>query len=89
MNDTPASIQLLFDHLMQQKTGETRLKMGCSMFDTAKQLAEANIRESVPGITLSELRRTFFLRFYGSDFNPEDRGRIIRFLTEKEPKQYQ
>lgn len=53
------------------KTGVERLEMASSMHQTAKLLAQANLREQHPNASEAELRGLLFLRFYGDDFSPE------------------
>ena len=48
MNDTTPEIDALFRSMLLQRSGEQRLRMACSMFDTAKALATASIREETP-----------------------------------------
>ena len=38
MKDTPEAVQQRFRQLIMQRSGEERLKMGCSMHQTAKAL---------------------------------------------------
>jgi hypothetical protein len=63
-----------------KRSGEDRLKMGCSMHATAQALAKASISQQHPGARPAELKRLLFLHFYGPDFEPEQRKRIASGL---------
>ncbi len=54
--------------------------MACSMFDTAKALATASIYEQHPGIAPAALRQALFFRFYGHEFSPAEREKILLAL---------
>lgn len=56
-----------------------RLAMACEMFQTAKALARAGILQHGP-LPESEVRCQLFLRFYGNDFNEEQRTKILEAL---------
>ena len=77
MNDTHPQVALKFRDLMKAKSNEQRLLMGCSMFDTAKQVVRSAIYSQHPTITPEEMRKEIFLRFYGLDFSRTDREQIL------------
>jgi hypothetical protein len=77
MNDTHPEIAVRFRDLMKAKSNERRLLMGCSMFDTAKQIAKSAIYSQCPSITPKEMRKEIFLRFYGLEFSRADREKIL------------
>ncbi len=81
MNDTHPDIAIRFRNLMMSKTGEQRLLMGCSMYDTAKRIVRSAIYNSRPGITDAEIKREIFLRFYGSEFSEDDRKKLLSALA--------
>jgi hypothetical protein len=64
------------DELLRARTPEERMLMGASMFDTARAMAVAGIRDAHPEYGEGELRRALFLRLYGQDFEPAVRDRI-------------
>jgi hypothetical protein len=64
--------------MLMERSGEERLKMGCSMHATARALVIASIPETNP----DALSQALFLRFYGHEFEPERRKRILRKLRE-------
>lgn len=81
--DTHPDAARRFRAMIMRRTGEERLKMGCSMFDTARRLALASLRAENPRLTPVELRQALFLRFYQSDFDPETAGIILEFLKKR------
>ncbi len=80
MNDTHPEIAIRFRELMMRKSGEERLLMGCSMYDTAKEIVRSAIYNSRPGITDAELKREVFLRFYGQEFSEAERDKLLSAL---------
>jgi len=81
MFDTHPDVAIRFRELMMRKTGEERLLMGCSMYDTAKEIVRSAIYNSRPGITDAEIKREIFLRFYGPEFNRADREKYLSVLA--------
>jgi len=81
MFDTHPEIAVRYRELMMRKSGEQRLLMGCSMYDTAKQIVRSAIYNSRPGITDAEIKREIFLRFYGPEFSRADRERMLSALV--------
>ena len=65
---------------MASKLPEERFLMGLSMYDTAKELVISSIRERHPAISPASLRRSIFLRFYASDFEPAIRNKILAWF---------
>ena len=51
--------------------------MGCAMRETARALVEASILEQDPHATVEALHTGVFLRFYGHEFDPETRAKIL------------
>jgi hypothetical protein len=81
MNDTHPDIAARFRELMMSKSGEERLLMGFSMYDAAREIVRSAILAQRPGITPEEMRQEIFLRFYGQEFSPADREKILAALT--------
>lgn len=81
MNDTHPEVAVRFRELMMGKTGQERLLMGCSMYDTAKEIVRSSIYNGRPGITVTEMRREVFLRFYGREFSLAEREKLISALV--------
>ncbi len=66
--DTPAEVNEQLFRRMMEKSGECRLRIGCGMTDTARELVWAGISSSLPQ---AERRRQFLKKFYGSSFPVE------------------
>ena len=81
MFDTHPDITIRFRDLMMSKTGQQRLLMGCSMYDTARQIVRDAIYNNRPDITEKDLKKEIFLRFYGKEFSPSDREKFLTVLT--------
>ena len=81
MNDTHPEVAVRFRELMMGKTGQERLLMGCSMYDTAKEIVRSSIYNRRPGITEADMRREIFLRFYGQDFSRAEREKLMSVLA--------
>jgi len=81
MNDTHPEMAVRFRNLMMSKTGQERLLMGCSMYDTAKEIVRSSISNDRPGITEADMRREIFLRFYGREFRRTEKEKIFSALA--------
>jgi hypothetical protein len=81
MLDTHPDIAVLYRDLMMSKSGQERLLMGCSMYDTAKQIVRSAIYNNQPRITDEEMKKEIFLRFYGKEFYRDYREKILSALT--------
>ncbi len=66
--DTPAELNRQLFCRMMEKSGAERLRIGCSMTDTARELVWAGILKSLPH---TERRRQFLQKFYGSEHAEE------------------
>jgi hypothetical protein len=66
--------------LLLARSGEERLKIGCSMSATARTLVRASILARDPHASPAAVRRALFLRFYGDEFSAEERAKIIARL---------
>jgi len=80
MNDTSPEIERKYRELLLRRSGAERLKMGCSMFATARALVIASVLEKEPLVSPATMRERLFLRFYGTDFETEVRERIATRL---------
>ena len=87
MNDTHPKAAEKWKEWMAAQPPEKRLMMGCSMYDTAKALVVASLREKTPRITDRDLRREVFLRFYRSDFKPAVLEKILKSFEIDPPPQ--
>jgi len=77
MFDTHPDVAIRFQNLIMSKSGEQRLLMGCSMYDTAKEIVQSAILAHRPAITPQEMKKAIFLRFYGQDFSPSDMEKLF------------
>ena len=80
MNDTPSEIERKYLEMLMERSGEERLKMGCSMHATAQALVRASVLEKDPLASPAAVRQALFLRFYGHEFDAEARDKILLAL---------
>jgi hypothetical protein len=80
MNDTDPEIEQKFVAMLMERSGEERLKMGCSMHATAQALVRASVFEQDPLASAAALRQALFVRFYGHEFDSETREKILLAL---------
>ncbi len=85
MSDTSVEVARKYREMLLQRSGADRLKMGCSMFATARALVVASLREREPSASPAALRQGVFLRFYGTEFGMDERERIVAWLGRLEP----
>jgi len=81
MDDTSIYIKKKMSEMIQKKLPIERMKMGWSMYETSKVLIIRSIVEKNPEISKADLKKEFFLKFYGNDFTPTQRAKIINHLT--------
>ena len=77
MNDTNLDISNVFAEKMMRKDGVERLKMGASMFESAKTIALASFSENISD---REKKIFLFRRIYGNDFTAEETDEICKQL---------
>src|SRR5207245_795219 len=80
MKDTSDAMETKYRAMLLKRSGEERLKMGCSMHAMAQALIRASELEAEPSVSPSSLKKVLFLRFYGQDFDTATRKRILRAL---------
>lgn len=80
MNDTSPQMEQEYRRMLMGRSGEERLKMGCSMYSTARTLVQASVLSKTPHLSPAAMRRALFLRIYGTDFDRETRKKIIQAL---------
>ena len=73
MSDTPPEVQRIYLEMLLARSGSERLHMGCDLFSTSRELVIASLGNKNP----EEIREHLFLRFYGSEFTPVERTRIL------------
>ena len=81
MRDTSIEMEQRFRSMILARSGEDRLKMGCSMHETAQALVIASLKEKFPNLTREDLRWALFLRFYGGDFDKNTSEKILATLA--------
>jgi hypothetical protein len=77
MNDTSPEMESRYRAMIMERSGEERLKIGCSMFDAAKAMMQAGILDRNPHVSPAEIRRVLFMQLYGHEFDPESRAKIF------------
>ena len=80
MNDTSALMMSKYYRLIMAKSRQERLRMGCSMFDTAKKIVRSAILNQNPEITAARMKAEVFLRFYGNEFSAIEQKKILNGL---------
>ena len=80
MNDTTPEMNRKMCEMIQQKTPEERLKMGCSMYDLSKRLVIQALLKNDPHLSAADLRVGIFQQFYYNDFTPKTSAKIIKHL---------
>lgn len=82
MHDTPPRTEALYRRMLMERSGVERLKMGFSMYATARQLVEAGLRSHAPAMTEAELRVGVLRRFYGGDLPARTLDAVARVILE-------
>jgi len=82
MRDTTPDAEEKMREMIRSKLPSDRLKMGWSMYETSKLLVLRAIVEKDPTISESDLRKEFFLRFYGDDFDLKEHQKILAHLEQ-------
>jgi len=77
MNDTAPEIQDKIDDIYKNKTGEEKLLIALSMFETARELVISSLPKNLSD---RDLRKELFLRFYGNDFTVNEKEKILNNL---------
>ncbi len=77
MKDTLHEIQEKIDEIYQHKSGEEKLLIALSMFETARELVISSLPNNLSD---KELRKELFLRFYGNDFSSNEKEKILTNL---------
>ena len=77
MNDTSPDMESRYRAMIMERSGEERLKMGCSMFDTAKAVMQAGILDQNSHASPAEIRRALFMQLYGHEFDADSREKIL------------
>ena len=78
MNDTSPHLEAVHRRMLMSLSPGERMRMGCDMFDTARSIVLASLRETSD----EDLPARLFLRFYGNDFPPDQIERILARIRE-------
>ena len=81
MNDTPPYIQDLHRDQLMECSNEERFRMGISMCQTARTIVWSSLSDDLDP---SERQVQFFLRYYGSELEPEFRDWIVSEIRSQE-----
>lgn len=81
MTDTAPAVEQRYRSLLMARSGEERLKMGCSMHAAAQALVRASVLEQDSLATAAAVRCALFLRFYSQDFALPEREKVLRALN--------
>jgi hypothetical protein len=80
VKDTSREMDRKFRKMLLARSGEERLKMGCSIHATAQALVRASALQKDPSASPAALRKALFLRFYGQEFDAVTRKKILHAL---------
>jgi hypothetical protein len=85
VRDTSPEMEERYRAMLMARSGEERLRMGDSLYATARALVVASILERDPSASTATLRQAVFSRFYGHEFEGDARARILAWLAEPPP----
>jgi hypothetical protein len=85
VGDTPPEVMQRYRAMLLARSPGDRLRMGCSMSATARALVRASVLAQDAQASPVALRQAIFLRFYGHEFVPAARERILRRLSVDAP----
>ena len=74
MKDTSEKMELIYNEMLMSKTPEERVKMCFSMLSTARRIVLSTIKDK------KNWRKEMFLRFYGDEFTPSQKEKILSTL---------
>lgn len=63
--DTHRQIDKLLFEKFKRLSGEERVEMATSMFDTAREIVMSSLKDKNPGISEAEINAELLARFYG------------------------
>ncbi|NIM11032.1 MAG: hypothetical protein GTO45_03520 [Candidatus Aminicenantes bacterium] len=74
MKDTSKKMERIYNDMLMRKTPEERVKMCFSMLGTARRIVLSTITDK------KNWRKEMFLRFYGDEFTPSQKEKILSTL---------
>jgi len=84
--DTSEEVRIRYRDMIMALTPEQRLVMCTRMWSDARALVVAGLADE-PNPEGHSLRARIFLRMYGRDFEPAERGRVVEALNRFERSQ--
>ncbi|OHD29228.1 MAG: hypothetical protein A2086_16685 [Spirochaetes bacterium GWD1_27_9] len=75
MNDANKTVEDIYFNMIMKKTPIERLKMGFSMFESARKIVLSTIKDQ------KDIKKELFLRFYGNDFDELSKERILNRIS--------
>jgi hypothetical protein len=84
MNDTTPRAAAQYHAMLMRRSGAERLKMCSSMFQTARTLMIARLKEE--GVAEEDMKVALFLRTYGDQFTEEQKARICTRIRAAQKK---
>jgi len=73
MNDTHSDIEKVYREMLMARSGRERFRMGLEMFEMARAMMLAGLREE----SECDIRSRAFLRLYGNEFEREELQEIL------------
>jgi hypothetical protein len=77
MTDTSPEIEKKWHEMLMSKSNEERFMMGISSNMAARQVVIASFPKD---LSPAEFKERLFLRYYGNDFNEEEKKKIIEWI---------
>jgi len=74
MKDTSENIEQIYNEMLMKKPPEERVKMCFSMLNAARRIVLSTIKDK------KNWRKEMFLRFYGDEFSPIQKEKILLAL---------
>jgi hypothetical protein len=87
--DTTPAARARFDALLRQRSGSDRVVMACEMFDLARELMAARVRELEPTIGDLDVKIRVFQRLYADDLDAETIARIVARMRTRQGSTFQ
>lgn len=81
MNDTHPEIGKVYRKILMERSGPERFRMGLEMYEMAKAIMLAGLREE----SEVDIESRAFLRLYGDEFEGRELREILRRIRESLP----
>lgn len=82
MDDTSPEMKKKYHEMLMARSPQERSRMGVEMLAMSRAIVISSIKAEFPDISPVELKQKLFLRFYGNDFNDEQKKKILAYLAE-------